>query len=106
MQELSFIREWNERAGFVAAIAMINPILITAHVLFYYKGPVPFDFWLIGIGLTMLVCLIVGLTMFIVILLDRKRRAEKRRKQLMWENVMPYSSPVKAMAQDATNAHN
>ena len=100
MQELSFIREWNQRAGFVAAIAVINPLILTAYVLFYYKGNGPVEFWLVGLGLTLLVCLIAGSFMLMVILADRRRRAHERRKQLMWEGVLPYDA-VKEKARKA-----
>jgi hypothetical protein len=100
MQEISFGREWNQRAGFVAAIAVIYPVILTAYVMFYYKGNGLIEFWLVGMGLTLLVCLVVGSYMLIVILIDRRRRAEKRRRLRMWEKVLPYDA-AKARARKA-----
>jgi Na+/H+ antiporter NhaC len=103
MQDLSFGREWNERAGFVAAIAVINPIILTAYVLFWHRGVGAFEFWLVGLGLTFIVCLIAGSFMLLVILTDRRKRARVMRKQAMWEDVLPYD-PRKSKAAKSSEA--
>ena len=100
MREISFIREWNQRASFVAAIAIVNTLVITAHVLLYYQGLDPFRFWLIGIGLTGLLCVSTGLFMLTKILLDRRRRSQARERLRMWQGVLPYD-PAKAAAEKA-----
>jgi hypothetical protein len=103
MQELSFVREWNQRAGFVGAIAIINPVILTAYVFFYYRGASMLEFWLIGMGLTFLVCLVAGAFMLMVILADRRKRAKVWRKKQMWEDVLPYNA-AKARAEKAAEA--
>jgi hypothetical protein len=103
MQDLPFIREWNQRAGFVGAIAIINPVILTAYVLFYHAGKSGLEFWLIGMGLTFIVCLVAGAFMLMVILADRRRRAKERRKKQMWEDVLPYN-PARAKAEKAAEA--
>jgi L-asparagine transporter-like permease len=92
MQDKSFIKEWNERAGFVAAIAVINPLILTAYVMFWHRGAGALEFWLVGLGLTFIVCLIAGSFMLMVILTDRRKREKTMRKQQMWEGVMPYDA--------------
>jgi uncharacterized membrane protein len=91
MQDKSFIKEWNERAGFVGAIAVINPIVLTAYVLFAHRGAA-LEFWLVGLGLTFIVCLIAGSFMLMVIVTDRRKRAKALRKQAMWEDVLPHDA--------------
>ncbi len=99
--EKSFLQEWNERAGFVAAIAVINPVLLTAYVMFWHRGGGAFEFWLVGLGLTFLVCLAAGSFMLLVITADRRRRGREQRKQQMWADVMPYDA-TKARAEKAS----
>jgi L-asparagine transporter-like permease len=90
-----FIAEWNERAGFVAGIAIINPIIVTAYVLIWHRGAGGLEFWLIGLGLTFIVCMIAGSFMLLVILADRRKRHAAIRRQRMWEGALPYD-PAKA----------
>jgi hypothetical protein len=97
MQDKSFIAEWNERAGFVAGIAIINPLIVTVYVLMFHRGGGALEFWLIGLGLTFIVCMIAGSFMLLVILADRRRRDAALRKQRMWEDALPYD-PAKAKA--------
>lgn len=92
MDDKSFIKEWNERAGFVAAIALINPIILTIYVMFWHRGGGAFEFWLVGLGLTFMVCVIAGSFMLMVILSDRRKRAKLFRKNQMWEGVLPYDA--------------
>jgi hypothetical protein len=92
MSDKSFLKEWNERAGFVAAIAIINPIVLTIYVMFWHRGAGALEFWLVGLGLTFIVCLISGSFMLLVILSDRRKRAKALRKQQMWEDVLPYDA--------------
>jgi hypothetical protein len=92
MPETSFLKEWNERAGFVGAIAVINPIIVTAYVMFWHRGTGGLEFWLIGLGLTFIVCVAAGSFMLLVILTDRRKRAHRQRKQEMWDGVMPYDA--------------
>ncbi len=92
MLEKSFLKEWNERAGFVAAIAVINPVILTAYVLYWHRGGGALEFWLIGLGLTFIVCMAAGSFMLLVILTDRRKRAHALRKQEMWDGVMPYDA--------------
>lgn len=92
MLEKSFIKEWNERAGFVAAIATINPVILTAYVMFYHKGAGALEFWLVGMGLTFIVCLLAGSFMLTVIVSDRRKRERAERKLRMWDEVMPYDA--------------
>jgi hypothetical protein len=103
VQNPSFFQEWNDRAGFVAAIAVINPMILTAYVLFWHSGGPGFEFWLVGMGLTFMVCVIAGCFMLMVIVTDRRTRARELRKKLMWEGVMPYN-PAKAKAEKAVEA--
>jgi hypothetical protein len=103
MQNPTFIQEWNQRAGFVAAIGVINPVILTAYVLFWHSGGPGFEFWLIGMGLTFMVCLIAGAFMLMVIVADRRTRAHELRKKTMWEGVMPYNA-AKAKADKAAEA--
>lgn len=92
MLDKPFIKEWNERAGFVAAIAVINPIILTAYVLFWHRGSGSLEFWLVGLGLTFIVCLVAGSFMLLVIVSDRRKRAKLLRKQRMWEDVLPFNA--------------
>jgi hypothetical protein len=103
MQDKSFIKEWNERAGFVAVIAILNPIILTAYVMFWHRGSGSLDFWLVGMGLTFIVCLCAGAFMLMVILTDRRKRGKAMRKQQMWEDVLPYDA-AKARAEKARAA--
>jgi hypothetical protein len=92
MDEKSFLKEWNERAGFVAAIAVINPIILTLYILFWHRGSNGLEFWLVGMGLTFIVCFGAGAFMLLVILADRRKRAKKRRHAEMWADVLPRNS--------------
>jgi hypothetical protein len=92
LQGISFIKEWNERAGFVAAIAVINPLILTAYVMFWHRGSGALEFWLVGLGLTFIVCLVAGSFMLMVILTDRRKREKRMRKDRMWEDVLPYDA--------------
>jgi hypothetical protein len=103
MQQDSFLKEWNRRAGFVAAVAIINPIILTAYCLFWHRGLAPFEFWLIGMGVTFCICLTAGAFMLFVILTDRRKRFRALRKAQMWEGVMPYDA-AKAKAEKAAEA--
>jgi hypothetical protein len=103
MQEKSFLKEWNERAGFVAVIAVLNPIILTAYVMFQHRGAGALEFWLVGMGLTLMLCLIAGSFMLMVILTDRRKRGRAARKQQMWEDVLPYNV-VKERAEKAAKA--
>jgi hypothetical protein len=103
MQGKSFLREWNERAGFITGIAVINPIVLTAYVMFWHRGSGALEFWLVGMGLTLFVCCGAGAFMLMVILTDRRKRARDARKQQMWEDVLPYD-PAKARAARAAKA--
>ena len=103
MNNPTFIQEWNQRAGFVAAIAVINPMILTGYVLFWHSGGPGFEFWLVGMGLTFMVCLIAGSFMLLVIVADRRTRARELRKKVMWEGVMPYNA-AKAKADKAAEA--
>ncbi len=103
MQNPSFVQEWNQRAGFVAAIAVINPLILTAYVLFWHPRGGGFEFWLIGMGLTFIVCLISGSFMLLVIIADRRKRARELRKKVMWEGVLPYDAR-RAKAEKASEA--
>jgi L-asparagine transporter-like permease len=103
VQNPSFVQEWNQRAGFVAAIAVINPMILTAYVLFWHSRGGGFEFWLIGMGLTFIVCLISGSFMLLVILADRRKRARDLRNKMMWEGVLPYNA-AKAKADKAAEA--
>ncbi len=103
MQDKRFLREWNERAGFVAAIAIINPLILTAYVMFWHRGGGAFEFWLVGMGLTLMVCIIAGAFMLAVILADRRRRARDFRRQQMWADAMPYDQ-ARARAAKAAKA--
>ncbi len=103
MQNPSFGSEWNDRAGFVAAIAVINPVILTAYVLFWHERGGGFEFWLIGMGLTFIVCLIAGSFMLLVIVTDRRKRARDIRKKMMWEGVLPYNA-AKARAEKSVEA--
>jgi hypothetical protein len=100
VQNPTFFQEWNHRAGFVAAIAVINPIILTAYVMFWHTGGPGFEFWLVGMGLTFMVCVIAGSFMLMVIVSDRRARARELRKKVMWEGVMPYNA-AKAKADKA-----
>jgi hypothetical protein len=90
LPKISFLAEFRERAGFVPAIAVINPIILTAYILFWHRGGGALEFWLVGMGLTFLVCAAAGLFMTLVITADRRRRFKAMRRQDMWEGVMPY----------------
>jgi hypothetical protein len=103
MDSPTFGQEWNHRAGFVAAIAVINPIILTGYVLFWHSGGPGFEFWLVGMGLTFMVCVIAGSFMLMVIVSDRRTRARELRKKAMWEGVMPYN-PAKAKADKTAEA--
>jgi hypothetical protein len=98
MQDKSFLKEWNERAGFVAGIAALNPIILTIYVMFQHRGPGALEFWLVGMGLTVFVCLIAGAFMLLVILNDRRRRQSAARREKMWADAMPYDA-AKARAE-------
>jgi hypothetical protein len=87
----------------VAAIAVINPMILTAYVLFWHARGGGFEFWLIGMGLTFIVCLIAGSFMLLVILTDRRKRARDLRKKKMWEDVLPYNA-ARAKADKAAEA--
>jgi hypothetical protein len=100
VQQKPFIKEWNERAGFVGVIAVINPIIVTAYVIFWHRGGGGFEFWLVGLGLTFLVCITAGSFMLMVILSDRRKRARKLRNMAMWADAMPYD-PAKAKTDKA-----
>ncbi len=99
----SFWRELRTRAGFVGVIAITNPLLLTAYVLYGRTGAGAFDFWLIGMGLTLLVCMISSLFMLMVVFAERRRRFAAERKEAMWADVMPYDA-AKAKAQKAAKA--
>jgi hypothetical protein len=103
MQEKSFLKEWNERAGFVAVIAILNPLILTAYVMFQHRGSGALEFWLVGLGLTFIVCLAAGAFMLFVILTDRRKRGHAARKQQMWEDVLPYDAG-RARAEKAAKA--
>jgi L-asparagine transporter-like permease len=103
MPEKSFIKEWNERAGFVAVVAVLNPIILTLYVMFQHRGAGALEFWLVGMGLTFVVCLVAGGFMLLVILTDRRKRARTMRKQQMWDEVLPYDA-AKARAEKAQRA--
>jgi L-asparagine transporter-like permease len=92
MSDKPFLKEWNERAGFVAIIAILNPLILTAYVMLQHRGPGALEFWLVGMGLTFIVCLIAGSFMLMVILTDRRKRGRALRKQQMWEDVLPYDA--------------
>jgi L-asparagine transporter-like permease len=92
MQPKSFLKEWNERAGFVAAIAVINPIILTSYVMIWHRGGGALEFWLVGIGLTSIVCFIAASFMLMVILSDRRKRERDQRRQVMWKDAMPYDA--------------
>jgi hypothetical protein len=98
MQNVSFWNEYRERAGFVTAIGAINPVILTAYCLFWYTGSGAFDFWIVGIGMTVAVCTVAGLFMLMVVSAERRRRFKTARKDKMWSDVMPYD-PVKARAE-------
>jgi hypothetical protein len=104
MSELSFGKEWNKRAGFVAAIAVINPLIISIYVMFVHRGGGALEFWLVGLGLTFIVCLTAGSFMLMVILTDRRKRARALRKQAMWEDVLPYDPKRKPTNSDKAAA--
>jgi uncharacterized membrane protein len=100
MAAKSFLKEWNERAGFVAAIAVINPVVLTTYVMVWHRGGGALEFWLVGMGLTFIVCFIAASFMLMVILSDRRKREHERRKQQMWKDAMPYDA-AKARAAKA-----
>jgi hypothetical protein len=103
MRDKSFLKEWNERAGFILGIALINPLIVTAYVMFWHSGAGAFEFWLVGLGLTIVVCLISGSFMLLVILTDRRKRAQAVRRQQMWQDALPYDA-AKARAERAAKA--
>jgi hypothetical protein len=103
MQEKSFRKEWGERAGFIAGIALINPLVVTAYVMFWHRGTGGLEFWLVGLGLTLIVCLTAGSFMLMVILTDRRKRARVQRKEQMWKDALPYDA-AKARAEKAARA--
>jgi hypothetical protein len=99
----SFWREFRMRAGFVGVISITNPLLLTAYVLYGRAGAGAFDFWLIGMGLTLLVCVISSMFMLLVVFAERRRRFAAERKAAMWADVMPYD-PAKAKAAKSSKA--
>jgi hypothetical protein len=90
LPDISFLAEFRARAGFVPAIAVINPVILTAYILFWHRGGGALEFWFVGMGLTFLVCTTAGLFMTLVITADRRRRSKAMRHKDMWEGVMPY----------------
>ncbi|MGL4635046.1 MAG: hypothetical protein ACRCWF_03615 [Beijerinckiaceae bacterium] len=92
---MSFWKEFKTRAGFVGVIAITNPLLLTGFVFFGRSGSGAFDFWLVGMGLTLLVCAISAAFMLLVVTAERRRRFKSERKAAMWADVMPYD-PNKA----------
>jgi ABC-type Fe3+-siderophore transport system permease subunit len=103
MKHPSFFQEFRERAGFVFAIAAINPVILTVYIMFWHRGVGALEFWLVGMGLTFLVCLASGLFMILVISADRRRRFKELRRKDMWEGVMPYDAR-KAKVEKAAEA--
>jgi hypothetical protein len=103
MKTQTFFQEFKERAGFVFAIAVINPLILTTYIMFWHKGSGALEFWLVGMGLTVLVCTAAGLFMTMVIATDRRRRFKALRRKDMWEGVMPYDA-AKAKAEKAAEA--
>jgi Na+/H+ antiporter NhaC len=94
MTDMSFGKEWNDRAGFVAVIAVVNPIILTVYSLIWHRGAA-FEFWLIGMALTFAVCLIAGSFMLLVIITDRNKRFREAAKSQMWADALPYD-PAKS----------
>jgi hypothetical protein len=103
MSDKSFLKEWNERAGFVGAIAVINPIILTIYIMFWHRGGGALEFWLVGMGLTFIVCFCAATFMLLVISADRRRRAKLKRRKDMWEDVLPYDA-ARAKAEKAAEA--
>ena len=98
MGKVSLWSEYRERAGFVIAIAAINPVILTAYCLFWYTGRGALDFWMVGIGMTLAVCFVAGTFMLMVVMAERRRRFKIDRKNRMYSDVLPYD-PVKAKAE-------
>jgi hypothetical protein len=99
----TLFREFRSRAGFVGVIAVTNPLLLTAYVLYGRPGVGALDFWLIGMALTVLVCAISSVFMLLVVIAERRRRFAAERKAAMWADVMPYDAN-KAKATKAAKA--
>jgi hypothetical protein len=72
-------------------------------VMFWHVGRGGLEFWLVGMGLTFIVCLIAGSFMFLVVMAERRRRFKAMRKNQMWEDVLPYD-PRKAKAGNPAEA--
>jgi hypothetical protein len=104
MNKVSLWSEYRERAGFVIAIGAINPVILTAYCLFWHTGSGAFDFWLVGICMTLAVCVVAGSFMLMVVMAERRRRFKTERKDKMWSDVMPYD-PVKAKAEKYAAEH-
>ena len=98
MDKVTLWSEFRERAGFVSAIGCINPIILTVYCLFWYSGNGAFDFWIVGLCMTLAVCVVAGSFMLMVVVAERRRRFKTARKDKMWSDVMPYD-PVKAKAE-------
>ncbi len=97
MKPKSFFRELRERSGFIGIIALTNPLFITAYVLYFHKAGSALYFWVMGMVLTGVICLISVLFMGPVVFVERRRRMHEEARAAMWHDVMPYD-PVKAKA--------
>jgi hypothetical protein len=90
MKPMTFWQEFNGRAGFIWVIAVTNPVVVTLYVMFLHNAPEPMMFWLVGMLLTVIVCVISALFMGAVIFSERRRRMADFKRQVMWNDVMPY----------------
>jgi threonine/homoserine/homoserine lactone efflux protein len=91
----NFRVELREKAGFVGLIAVTNPVILTAYVMFLHPEGPSMQFWIIGMVLTAATCLIALAMMALIVRSDRRQRQRRVNRNDQWEDLLPYD-PRKA----------
>jgi hypothetical protein len=83
MNSPTFFDEFKQRAGFVGAIALSNPVILSFYVLISRSGPGALEFWAAGMVLIALTCIVSLIAVAMVVRAERRKRfraAQVRRR--------------------------
>ena len=88
MLDVAFWLEYRRRADPVIWLAFLNPPLLGLHVLTTQTARPALEVWLLGLGVTFLVCLFGAVAIYFATILAIRRGVQHVTREKMWLDII------------------
>lgn len=88
MRDVAFWYEYRRRADTLVWLAMVNPPLIGLHAMTAELSRPALEFWLMGLGVTFLICFLGAAILYVATALTIRRGVETVTREKMWNDII------------------